>query len=335
MMTHPRAARAWATTAIAGVLAVVTGVPASAQEDPDLDQEIDSGQEIVTDQVVLADGHVDIGPRYVDDEWTLFVHDDTAAPPVWRTMDAAVFQISDAALEEVPDSEAYSFLPAPPGTEVHVVPQAQQPDVVWVGWNTQEPTVIETIDRGATLRLHGVDGPGEMVMFLQSGDLGEPEVLWDSRQEYPQDVWVEVNTHTHANWVFSEPGVYLVEVEVAADLVTGETASDTQVLRFAVGEETSTDEAFQAEYATAEEAADAEDADSDTGDDDARGDAAQDTNDSADDAAGGVTTGVLVAVGAAVVLAIAVAVVVVRSRTVKKRAEAERAAAAGGPEGGA
>ncbi|RIQ25901.1 choice-of-anchor M domain-containing protein [Jiangella rhizosphaerae] len=295
----------------AGVLTLTTSAGAVAADDPSLDQEIDADQPIATEQAVLSDGHVDIGPRYVDGEWTLLVHDDHAEPPTWRTMPNTVFQVSDASLTTVPDNADYAFLPAAPGTDVHVVPQAQQPGVIWVGWNTQDPTVMDTIDRGATLTLRGVEGPGDVVMFLQSGTLGEPEILWDSREAYPQDIWVEVNTHTHANWVFSEPGVYLVEVEVSAVLVSGETESDTEVLRFAVGDATSTDDAFAAQYAGA-----------------AAGDAAPDAGSSpaaAVDQAGddGGPAPVLLAVaGAAVVLVVVLVVVVMRGRSARRRAQA-------------
>ncbi|NDL60481.1 choice-of-anchor M domain-containing protein [Phytoactinopolyspora mesophila] len=295
----------------AAALLVVTGPASSAADDPDLEQEIDSDQEVSTETAVLDDGHVDMGPRYVDDEWTFLIHDDTAEPPVWRWMEDTVFQVSDAARLAVPDNDAYAFLPAEPGTEVHVVPQAQQPGVVWLGWNTQDPAVMETVDRGVTLRLRRVEGPGEMVMFLQSGDLGDPEPLWDSREEYPQDVWVENNTHTHANWVFSEPGVYLVEVEATADLVTGETESAVEVMRLAVGNETSTDEALNAEYVLTQDAA-LDDPGAESGDGEASGDA--------EDTGGGVATGLLIAVAGGVALLIALAVVVFRGRRAKARA---------------
>ncbi|MBB5788809.1 choice-of-anchor M domain-containing protein [Jiangella mangrovi] len=299
-----------ASLLVAGVVTATAAAGAStagASADADLDQQIDPDQAIATEPAVLTEGHVDIGPRYVDDAWTLLVHDDHAEPAVWRTTPQTVFQVSDASLTTVPDDPAYAFLPAEAGTDVHVVPQAEQPGVVWVGWNTQDPTVMESIDRGATLTLRGVEGPGDLVMFLQSGTLGEPEVLWDSRAAFPQDLWVEVNTHTHANWVFSEPGVYLVEVEVSADLVSGEPESDTQVLRFAVGDATSSDEAFAAEYTSA-----------------APGETATPpaVAEASDDGGGGPAPVLLGAVGAAALLVVVLVIVVLRGRGARRRAQA-------------
>lgn len=307
------------TIRTAALLAAALGVTgASATEDfdaPALDQQIDPDQEVASEPAVLEGGHVDMGPRYVDDEWTFLIHDDSADPPVWRHVDATALHVTDAALTSVPDDDAYAFVPAPAGADVHVVPQVQQPGVVWLGWNTQDPRVMETIDRGVTFRLRGVDGPGEMVMFLQSGDLGEPDAMWDSREQYPQDFWVEVNTHAHANWVFSEPGVYLVEIEIAADLVTGEQVSDTRALRFAVGDDTSGEEAIAAEHVPSETTADptagVSSADGAVSDED-----------------GGVAPALSIAVAGGVALLAVVIVVLVRGRRARMRA-AEPAGRAG------
>ncbi|WJK43917.1 choice-of-anchor M domain-containing protein [Solwaraspora sp. WMMA2056] len=285
--------------------------PAAAQPgspDPALDQSIAPDLPVADGPAVLDAGHVDLGPRYVDDEWTLLIHDD-AAQPVWRDPDRTVLRVTDAALRAVPDDPVYGFLGVPAGTDVHVVPQVQHPDVVWVGWNTQDPRVMQTIDRGVTLELADVDGPGEVVMYLQDGTFSEPQVLWRSAEPPGQPMWVEVNTHTHANWVFTAPGVYLVAVRVSADLVGGEQVSATRHLRFAVGDATSPDDALAAqpgEVAAAPPPA---------GTDDAA---------PADDTAGGGPWLVVGLVVVAVGLAGALVVVVLRGRAVRRRVEQER-----------
>ncbi|MDA0185371.1 choice-of-anchor M domain-containing protein [Solirubrobacter phytolaccae] len=292
-------------TLLTGLLALALW-PAAAHAQAELDQRIDKGQAIVRDRAVLASGHVDIGPRFVDGRWTLLVHDDAAkADPdgtsVWRPTEQTVLQVRDEAILRIPDDPAYAFLRGKPGTDVHVVPQTQNPDVVWVGWNTQDPEVMETIDRGVTMTMTGVQGPGELIVYLQSGDFAEPDVLWDSAAK-PAPVWVDVNTHTHANWVFSKPGVYLVRVRIDAELVDGRTVSDTRVLRFAVGSRTSTDEAFAAAWTTR--------------------DAPRKTTTAApSEEPSGFPLGVLLAVAAAA-LAAGFALMVARGRGAKRRARA-------------
>jgi putative ABC transporter-associated repeat protein len=212
-------------------------------------QQDDGAETTAADRAVIGTGHVDVGPRFVDGTWRLQARDDRAVPAVWRAVADTALQVSDAAVLPVPDSADYAFLGADPGSPVHVVPQAQSPDVVWIGWNTQDPEVVAQIDRGATLTLHGAQGPGEVLVFLQEGVSGAPNVLWDSAQTGPQDIWMDVNTHVHANWVFTRPGVYLLDVEVSADLVDGRAVTDRSVLRFAVGDVTDPQQALAADLA--------------------------------------------------------------------------------------
>ena len=89
-----------------------------------------------------------------------------------------------------------------------------------------------------------VSGPGRAWMFLQNGTFGKPLPLMDSQTGAPQDVWVDVNTHVHANWVFSAPGTYLARLTFSADTLDGRHMSATTVLRFAVGSATSTQDAL-------------------------------------------------------------------------------------------
>ncbi|NHC47517.1 choice-of-anchor M domain-containing protein [Motilibacter aurantiacus] len=223
-------------------------------DDPGLEQTIPQTQAIVHGEHVLDSGHVDVGPRFDDDgTWRLMIHDDArradpGARSVWRFPDETVFHVVDEARLTVPDDPAYAFLGAQPGSGVWVVPQTQNQDVVWMGWNTQDPDVMKRIDRGVTLTLDGVQGPGRATVYLQSGTFDEPQTLWTSTRAEPQPFWVDVNTHTHANWVFTEPGVYLMQVTASADMLDGTTASGTTMLRFAVGTDTSPDTALAAAW---------------------------------------------------------------------------------------
>lgn len=296
-----RVALALAAALTAPVLAPAQ-VSAAAGSDPALEQQVTGGEGTASDPAVVDTGHVDVGPRFVDGTWRLQARDDRAVPAVWRSADDTVLRVLDTAVLAVPDGPDYAFLRSEPGTPVHVVPQTQAPDVVWIGWNTQDPEVVAQIDRGATLTLHGVQGPGDVHVFLQEGVTGAPNVLWDSREAFPQDLWMDVNTHVHANWVFTEPGVYLLDVDVHADLTSGEQAVDRTVLRFAVGDATDPQDAATAVLASGAAA-------QPTGSPTAAADAAaRPVTATGPDAAGGLpapVAGALVGVGAAVVLVVA------------------------------
>ena len=238
-----------------GIIALALGTaPARAADDPALDQTVAADEEASTESTVIGTGHVDIGPRMVDGQWRVALRDDSGAHPVWRDPDRTVLRVSDAALMVAPTGSDYAFMGAQAGEQYYVVPQTQNPDVVWLGWNTQDPGVVSAIDRGATMRIGSVSGPGRTWMFLQDGTFGKPRLLVDGQSGQAQDVWVDASTHVHANWVFTAPGVYTAALTFSARTADGQQLSASTTLRFAVGSQTSADEAFAAAPAAAAEA---------------------------------------------------------------------------------
>lgn len=238
-----------------GIIALALGTaPARAADDPALDQTVTADEEASTESAVIDTGHVDIGPRMVDGQWRVALRDDSGAHPVWRDPDRTVLRVTDAALMAAPTGSDYAFMGAQAGEQYYVVPQTQNPDVVWLGWNTQDPGVVSTIDRGATMRIGSVSGPGRTWMFLQDGTFGKPRLLVDGQSGQAQDVWVDASTHVHANWVFTAPGVYTAALTFSARTTDGQQLSASTTLRFAVGSQTSADEAFAAAPAAAAEA---------------------------------------------------------------------------------
>lgn len=220
---------------------LVFAQPSYAEEaDPSLTQTVNEGETVAPkgQSVEIDAGHVDMGPQLIDGTWTLMVRDDRDASPVWRHIDDVVFRVKDDAKMTVPEGEDYSFIGA---QDVWVVPQTEVMNVPWLGWNTQSPSVAQAINGGVNLTYGGHQGEGAFSLFLQSGNFGSPEVLVDPKVETSQSIFVEPNTHTHANWVFTSPGVHLIKMSATATLNDGTTVNDTQILRFAVGAETSSE----------------------------------------------------------------------------------------------
>ena len=48
-------------------------------------------------------------------------------------------------------------------------------------------------------------------------------------------MWVEMNTHTHANWVFTKPGRHVIDVQIDSQFTDGRQVSATEQLVFQVG----------------------------------------------------------------------------------------------------
>ena len=136
--------------------------------------------------------------------------------------------------------------------------------------------------------------------------------MWDSSKHEPQDIWVEKNTHTHANWVFTKPGAYLLKVTARAELADGSVVSDTRYMKFAIGDSVTADEV----YTLAQQAADQ----APTGESEGAHSAA--ASDSPGASSGGFPVlPVVLGAGAVVVLAAAVLFMMRRNKTAQAQAE--------------
>ena len=220
------------------------GRAATPSADPALEQNVAANEPISQTPAVIEAGHVDLGPRLIGGKLTVSLRDDSAASPVWRDPNKTVLRVRDGALIQVPQGEDYKFLAD--SKRVYVLPQTQKTQLVWLGWNTQDPAVTKLIQGGVNMRIEQVKGPGRSWLILQEGTFGKPKVLADSAAS-AQDIWVDTNTHGHANWIFSKPGIYLVKVSFKATGVDGKTYQATTTLRFAVGDATSTTNALKAQ----------------------------------------------------------------------------------------
>ena len=245
MVQFPRLGLSLSTLLVSAFL-VIVGAPSSVADpspDPDLAQSVAAHEEWSNEASEISVGHVDLGPRLIDGQWRAGLRHDAESGAVWRDPNQTVLRVSDAAIMTAPDSADYPFLADVAGKPVYVVPQTQNPSVVWLGWNTQDPAVTATIDRGLTMRVGPVSGPGRAWLFLQSGTFGKPLLLADSGAA-PGDVWIDSGTHVHANWAFSAPGTYTATVTFLGTTTAGEAVSASTTLRFAVGDAASASEAL-------------------------------------------------------------------------------------------
>ena len=245
MVQFPRLGLSVFSLLVAALL-IVAGAPSSFADpspDPDLAQSVAAHEEWSNEASEISVGHVDLGPRLIDGQWRAGLRHDAESGAVWRDPNQTVLRVNDAAIMTAPNSADYPFLADVAGKPVYVVPQTQNPGVVWLGWNTQDPAVTATIDRGLTMRVGPVSGPGRAWLFLQSGTFGKPLLLADSGA-VPGDVWIDSGTHVHANWAFSAPGTYTATVTFLGTTTAGEAVSASTTLRFAVGDAASASEAL-------------------------------------------------------------------------------------------
>ncbi|WP_016700917.1 TIGR03773 family transporter-associated surface protein [Actinoalloteichus spitiensis] len=183
--------------------------------------------------VVLDAGHVDVGARLIGGDLRMLVKDGTVAGRTdWRELSTVVFHVAPAARIEVPDSPQFGFLGSP-GDPAWVLPQAQQADILWPGWNTEELST-DDVDGPIRFSLLDVDGPGEFALFV-NGSFGAPEVLFDSSDGTPDAFDIPLGTHAHGNWAFTDEGFYELTLEMSGS-AGGTPVSDRRVLHVAVGD---------------------------------------------------------------------------------------------------
>ncbi|UGQ13946.1 TIGR03773 family transporter-associated surface protein [Yinghuangia sp. ASG 101] len=176
--------------------------------------------------VTIDRGHVDaLAGTFADGRLRLLFKDSREpAAVVWRAPSAVTLRVGDPARTTVPTGSAYGFLGAA-GQPLWIIPQTQNPAVVWAGWNTEELTARE-LAGPVTLTLTGVEGPGSVAVW-EDGSFGRPKVIFDSANGLPDRHEVPLGVHAHANWGFGAPGTYRLTVRLTGTLASGGTAEDT------------------------------------------------------------------------------------------------------------
>jgi len=117
-----------------------------------------------------------------------------------------------------------------------VLPLTQDPALIWPGWDTNRTAASGYTD--VSINVTGVNGPGTVFLSSQGSFGGVTSLLQGGGHTLPGTIREAAPAHTHAQWVFSEKGVYrLTAHAVATDPSTGRsltTATHTYV--FQVGD---------------------------------------------------------------------------------------------------
>jgi len=163
-------------------------------------------------------GHVD-GFAVSVEGGALDVHilDDEA--DVVRDPANTVLHARPGAQVQVPNNPQYAFL-GPVGSTVWILPQVQNPNLLWLGWNTQAIGAGVLQGNQLTWRLNSVQGPGSFQIFT-TGAFGAPSVIFNSANGLPDTTVVPVGTHAHGNWSFGAAGQYTLNFEATAVLANG------------------------------------------------------------------------------------------------------------------
>ncbi|RMB82470.1 choice-of-anchor M domain-containing protein [Streptomyces shenzhenensis] len=170
------------------------------------------------DQVVLSKGHVDvIGVGYVDGELELAVHDGSSGVEVEYAPEDVRLQALPAAETTVPSDPAYAFL-GKAGSPVWVLPEAQNPDLLWAGFGAEELASGVLQNDTVDVKFLSLQGPGKLAVYTDDV-FGSPEtILVNSGDGLPDTVTLHAGDHSHANWAFTRAGTYKIRVKLCGHL---------------------------------------------------------------------------------------------------------------------
>ena len=217
---------------------------------------------------VLSVEHVDIAMNFngsllgsATNPWRLTARDEDARIEYGGRRVATPDQIQvmldalEASKVEVPDDSRYAFL-GPEGREVYILPQTQEPDMLFLGTSSENKTtqlgwqgvgvasnlLVRGFSTGTfsgnrvNLRLATFSGPGNFFLY-STNTFGDPTIIYntanglsldDNRQQSP-------GNHSHFNWAFTEPGEYTIGLRASATTVNSVfTESDLTEFRFNV-----------------------------------------------------------------------------------------------------
>ena len=188
-------------------------------------------------QTLLTEGHTDVGIVYELGGWNLHIGQHEATPPMEYAPNEAILGVDIVgARSTVPANPQFSFL-GTAGSSVWVLPQVQDPALLFLGFGTEELESGIFVNNEVTLSLQGVRAPGQFSVY-DVGMFGSPSIFMNSGDGITtaDSILLSAGGHRHVNWAFSTPGTYEVDFEAAGTLVDGNvfTASGPITYTFSV-----------------------------------------------------------------------------------------------------
>ncbi|WP_188757164.1 choice-of-anchor M domain-containing protein [Microbacterium album] len=184
-----------------------------------------------TPGLVLDNGHIDaFNVSAANGKAVLQLKEDVTGHQVIREAETVLLRVKESAFR--------SNIPAgtPGAPSGYVLPLTQDPNLIWPGWDTNRTSPSGHTD--VSIHITGVDGPGRIHLYSQQPFGGLRSLLTDGGYTLPGTIREPVPAHTHAQWVFTEKGIYkLTAHAVATDPRTGTTlTTGSHTYTFQVGD---------------------------------------------------------------------------------------------------
>ncbi len=188
------------------------------------------------DQVIDYD-HVDVvGVNYSNGHWSQFDQDRDLGPGLGTSLTAykTLMEVNSNARTTMPSSSTYSFIGGTPGQQIWVLPQQQNPNLLYAGSESlaitpgtfaayipNDPRVPQSVAfPWLKVQVTAVHGPGQFSMWQD----GNPDpTVWVSTADgldSSDAIYIPVDGHIHYDWGFTKPGLYEIDFQVSGYLDT-------------------------------------------------------------------------------------------------------------------
>lgn len=122
----------------------------------------------------------------------------------------------------IPGGSQWGFLGGNAGDPIWVLPQDQIADQLYLGLATEGLPDIFATD--ITFELARFSGPGQFA-FWQTDSFGDPIELFSTANGLGDSFTLPIDSEFHANWGFTQTGIYSVGLRVSATLLDGTVVS--------------------------------------------------------------------------------------------------------------
>lgn len=158
-------------------------------------------------QSAIDHGHVDaFNVTAEGGKLRLDLKEDVTGQHVRRSPESVVLKVKQQAYTEKVKSVKGV------GEAGYYLPITQDPNLLWPGWDTQ--ALAGTPFSSVNIVFEQVSGPGNVYLFSTSGFGEVQSLLNNGSTRLTSGAAIPQNrpAHTHANWVFSQPGTYKMRV---------------------------------------------------------------------------------------------------------------------------
>ncbi|HAT1309054.1 TPA: hypothetical protein I8V71_002537 [Corynebacterium striatum] len=182
----------------------------------------------------ITKGHIDFGPKVVDNKLGFYVNEDDRH----NVPEDVALRVRDAQRVTVPDSLAktLSFTGmVKTGSKIYHLPLQQDHNAVWPGWDTIK---VGQDYRDAAIEVRPKSAPTDGHWWAgHFPTLSGPErTLADSTGIHTIKGVEDGPFHVHANWIFTEPGRYEMDMRTVNN--NGDKLTDWHTVTFLVGDST-------------------------------------------------------------------------------------------------